>query len=57
MFKGWWVCFNYMDVMAIISNYFKCKMSVRDYIKGVRDLNLFLKLFTIYYQTIRMGGG
>jgi len=35
---------------------FHHKMSVRDHIQGINNLKLFLSLFTIYYQTIRIGG-
>ncbi len=36
---------------------FHHKMSARDYIQGIKNLKLFLNLYTIYYRTIRAGGG
>ncbi|MEM0349994.1 MAG: hypothetical protein QXD24_07445 [Candidatus Caldarchaeum sp.] len=36
---------------------FHDKMSAKDYERGIKNLNLFLNLFTLYYQTIRNGGG
>jgi len=32
-------------------------MSSRDYKQGIRNLNLFPNLSTLYYQTIRMENG
>ena len=36
---------------------FHNKMSARDHIQGIKNLKLFLNLYTIYYQTIKTGGG
>ena len=46
--------FRYLKERTMI---FHHRMSARDHIQGIRNLNLFLKLFTLYYQTIRMGVG
>jgi len=35
---------------------FHNKMSARDHIQGIKNLKLFLNLFTLYYQTIKTGG-
>jgi len=32
---------------------FHHKMSARDHIQGIKNLKLFLNLYTLYYQTIR----
>ena len=36
---------------------FHDKLSVRNHTQGIINLNLFLNLFTLYYETIRSGGG
>ena len=36
---------------------FHHRMSARDNTQGIRNLNLFLKLITLYNQTIRMEVG
>ncbi|MEM2238534.1 MAG: hypothetical protein QXR26_08640 [Candidatus Caldarchaeum sp.] len=36
---------------------FHNKLSARDYMRGITNLNLFLKLFTLYYQAMKGGGG
>jgi len=36
---------------------FHHKLSARNNIQGIKNLNLFLNLFTLYYQTIRIEGG
>jgi len=36
---------------------FHHKLSARNHIQGIKNLNLFLNLYTLYYQTIRMEGG
>jgi len=35
---------------------FHHKMSARDHIQRIKNLKLFLNLFTLYYQTIKTGG-
>jgi hypothetical protein len=35
---------------------FHHKLSARDHVQGINNLKLFLNLFTLYYQTIRIGG-
>jgi len=46
--------FRYLKERTMV---FHHKMSARDYKQGIRNLNLFLNLFTLYYQTIRMENG
>jgi hypothetical protein len=46
--------FRYLNERMMV---FHHKMSVRDYKQGIRNLNLFLNLFTLYYQTIRIEDG
>ena len=46
--------FRYLNERMMV---FHHKMSVRDYKQGIRNLNLFLNLFTLYYQTISMENG
>ena len=46
--------FRYLKERTMV---FHHRMSARDHIQGIRNLNLFLKLITLYYQTIRMGVG
>jgi len=45
--------FRYLKERTMV---FHHKMSARDYIQGVKNLKLFLNLYTIYYQTIKTGG-
>ncbi len=33
------------------------KLSAKNYEQGIKNLNLLLNLFTLYYQTVRNGGG
>ena len=35
---------------------FHNKLSARNYEQGIKDLNLFLNLFAIYYHAMRNGG-
>ena len=44
--------FRYLKERTMV---FHHRMSARDHIEGIRNLNLFLKLFTLYYQTVRRG--
>jgi len=46
--------FRYLKERMMV---FHHKMSARDYKQGIRNLNLFLNLFTLYYQTIMIEGG
>jgi len=46
--------FRYLKERMMV---FHRKMSARDYKQGIRSLNLFLNLYTLYYQTIRMESG
>ncbi|MEM4001044.1 MAG: hypothetical protein QXW86_09905 [Saccharolobus sp.] len=46
--------FRYLKERTIM---FHNKLSTRNYIQGVTNLNLFLNLSTLYYQTIRLGCG
>jgi len=46
--------FRYLKERTMV---FHHKMSSRDYKQGIRNLNLFLSLFTLYYQTIRIEDG
>jgi len=34
---------------------FHHKFSARNHIQGIKNLNLFLNLYTLYYQTIKTG--
>jgi hypothetical protein len=36
---------------------FHHKLSARDHAQGINNLNLFLNLFTLYYQAARTEGG
>jgi len=36
---------------------FHHKMSARNHIQGIKNLNLFLNLHTLYHRTIKMEGG
>jgi hypothetical protein len=36
---------------------FHHKMSAKDHIQGIKNLKLFLNLFTLYYQAVRTEGG
>jgi hypothetical protein len=42
--------FRYLKVRTVV---FHHKLSVRDHTQGINNLKLFLRLFTIYYQTAR----
>jgi len=33
------------------------KLSARNHVQGIKNLNLFLNLYTLYYQTIKMESG
>ncbi|MEM0348933.1 MAG: hypothetical protein QXD24_01940 [Candidatus Caldarchaeum sp.] len=46
--------FRYLKERTMV---FHNKLSARDYEQGMRNLNLFLNLFALYYQTIKNGGG
>jgi len=46
--------FRYLKERTMV---FHHKMSARDHIQGIKNLKLFLNLYTIYYQTIKTGGG
>ena len=43
--------FRYLKERTMV---FYHKMSARNNIQGIKNLNLFLNLYTIYYQTIKM---
>jgi transposase-like protein len=44
--------FRYLKERTVV---FHHKMSARDHIQGINNLQLFLSLFTIYYQAMRTG--
>ncbi|MCR8454691.1 MAG: hypothetical protein NDP13_06865 [Crenarchaeota archaeon] len=46
--------FRYLRERTIV---FHNKLSARNHIQGTTNLNIFLKLFTLYYQTINSKGG
>jgi len=46
--------FRYLKERTMV---FHHKMSSRDYKQEIRNLNLFLNLYTLYYQTIRIEDG
>jgi len=46
--------FRYLKERMMV---FHHKMSARDYKQGIRNLNLFLNLSTLYHQTIRIEDG
>ncbi|MEM3742281.1 MAG: hypothetical protein QXU28_04295 [Nitrososphaerota archaeon] len=46
--------FRYLKERTII---FHNKLSARNYMQGITNLNLFLNLFTLYYQAMKGGGG
>jgi len=46
--------FRYLKEKVAI---FHHKLSAKNHIQGIENLNLSLKLFAPYYQTIKMGGG
>jgi len=46
--------FRYLKERTAI---FHHRLSARDYKQGLKNLNPFLNLFTLYYQTIIVGGG
>ncbi|MEM4968602.1 MAG: hypothetical protein QXU63_02835 [Nitrososphaerota archaeon] len=46
--------FRYLKERTIVSHN---KLSTRNHIQGITNLNPFLNLFTLYYQTIRLGCG
>jgi hypothetical protein len=46
--------FGYLKERTMI---FHHKMSIRNHVQGFTNLELFLNLFTIYYQATRRGGG
>jgi len=43
--------FRYLKERTMV---FHHKMNARNNIQGIKNLNLFLNLYTIYYQTIKM---
>jgi hypothetical protein len=43
--------FRYLKERTVV---FHHKLSARDRIQGINNLNLFLNLFMLYYQTIMM---
>jgi transposase-like protein len=46
--------FRYLKERMMV---FHHKLSARNHIQGVKNLNLFLNLYTLYHQTIKMEGG
>ncbi|MEM0078632.1 MAG: hypothetical protein QXK95_03030 [Nitrososphaerota archaeon] len=42
--------FRYLKERTIV---FHNKLSARDYMQGITNLNIFLNLFKLYYQTTR----
>jgi len=45
--------FRYLKERTMV---FHHKMSTRNHIQGIKNLNLFLNLYTLYHQTIRIEG-
>jgi hypothetical protein len=46
--------FRYLRERTIV---FHHKLSARNHVQGIKNLKLFLNLFTIYYQATRTGCG
>jgi len=45
--------FRYLKERTMV---FHHKLSARNHIQGIKNLKLFLNLYTLYYQTIKKGG-
>ncbi|MEM2216320.1 MAG: hypothetical protein QXP57_07155 [Nitrososphaerota archaeon] len=46
--------FRYLKERTMV---FHNKLNAREYMQGITNLNIFLKLFTLYYQVMKGGGG
>jgi hypothetical protein len=46
--------FRYLKERTVV---FHHKLSARNHVQGINNLNLFLNLFTLYYQAARTEGG